>query len=218
MFNTSAASSPRLSFKELLLMCGVLSSLWYVAMNIFVPMQFEGYSYSAQTVSEISAIGAPTRSLWVLTAILYLLLFAAFGWGVLLVADSSRALRVVGWLILADCVINIYWPPMHLRGSEPSLTDTLHIVWTAIAVLLMMGMMGFAVTAFGRKFRIYTIATIVLHVFFGILTSLDAPNIAKNMPTPWIGIWERINIGAFMLWIAIFSVVLLRKERESQSR
>lgn len=37
--------------------------------------------------------------------------------------------------------------------------------------------------------------------------------IDKNLPTPFIGIWERINIGAFMLWIIVLSVLLLRREK-----
>ena len=43
-----------------LLVCGILSSLLYVAMNVFVPMLFEGYSLVSQTVSELSAIGERT--------------------------------------------------------------------------------------------------------------------------------------------------------------
>lgn len=43
---------------KVLLVCGILSSLLYVAMNVFVPMLFEGYSLASQTVSELSAIGA----------------------------------------------------------------------------------------------------------------------------------------------------------------
>ena len=53
------------------LMCGIASSLLYVAMNVFVAMQWEGYSSASQTVSELSAIGAPTRTLWVTLAIVY---------------------------------------------------------------------------------------------------------------------------------------------------
>ena len=79
----------------------------------------------------------------------------------------------------------------------------------------MLIMMGFGVGAFGMKFRIYTIASMVLHLFFGVLTSIEAPNIPTNRPTPWIGVWERINIGIFMLWIAVFAFTLLKLEKES---
>ena len=91
-----------------LLICGILSSLWYVAINIFVPVMYEGYSSISLTVSELSAIGAPTRILWVLLVLLYPLLFVAFGWG-------SRKLRVAGILIIAYSIANFVWPAMHQR-------------------------------------------------------------------------------------------------------
>jgi Protein of unknown function (DUF998) len=84
------------------LMCGVVSSLLYVAMNVFVALQWEGYSSVSQTVSELSAIGAPTRPLWVTLAIAYTALVAAFGWGVLQSAGQTRSLRIVGWLVVAN--------------------------------------------------------------------------------------------------------------------
>lgn len=45
-----------------LLFCGIASSLLYGAM--IGAIRFEGYSHISQTPSELSAIGAPTRSLW----------------------------------------------------------------------------------------------------------------------------------------------------------
>src|SRR5579862_2852664 len=98
-----------------LLVCGVLSSLLYVAMIVFVPMQWEGYRSASQTVSELSAIGAPTRPLWVPLGIAYTFLVAAFGWGVRASARGNRPLRVAGGLLVAYGVIGLAWPPMHLR-------------------------------------------------------------------------------------------------------
>jgi hypothetical protein len=199
--------------KRNLLLCGTLSSLVYVAMNAFIPLLFDGYRYSFHTVSELSAIGAPTRTLWVWSGFFYTLLFTAFGFGVLRSAGDNRRLRVVAALIFAYCAVNFYWPPMHQRGVEPSLTDTLHIVWTSITVILMMLMMGFAAAALETKFRWYTIATMVLLMAFGVVTSLDAPKIPDNLPTPLLGVWERILIVLFMLWVIVFSITLMRKER-----
>jgi len=208
----------KMNLTRILLVCGILSSLLYVAINIFVPMGFEGYSYSAHTVSELSAIGAPTRPVWVVLAMIWVLLFAAFGWGVLKSAAGNRPLRVLGGIILAYCVFNLYWPPMHSRealaAGEGSLTDTLHLVWAGTTVFLMLLMMGFGAAALGKRFRIYTIASMVLHFVFGFLTSLEAPNVKTNQPTPWIGVWERINIGIFLLWVAVLAVMLLRREKE----
>jgi hypothetical protein len=46
---------------------------------------------------------------------------------------------------------------------------------------------------------------------FGILTSIAAPKVQANEPTPWAGVWERINIGAYLLWILVLAILLLKK-------
>jgi Protein of unknown function (DUF998) len=196
--------------RKVLLVCGILSSLLYVAMNIIAAMLYEGYNSASQTVSELSAIGAPTRPLWLLLGIPYTLLATAFGWGVWVSAGRNRPLRIVGGLMVAYGVIGLFWPPMHMRGDEFTLTDTMHIVFAMVTVLLMLLAIGFGAAAFGKRFRLYSIATIVLLVVFGALTGLESPRIAANLPTPWVGVWERINIGVFLLWVVALPIALLR--------
>ena len=197
-----------------LLVCGILSSLLYVIMNVLAAMLYEGYSAFSQTVSELSAIGAPTRTLWVSLAIIYELLVIAFAWGVWQSAVNNRSLGIVGYLLFINGVLGFFWPPMHQRevlaAGGATLTDTLHIVFTAITVPLMMLTIGFGAAAFAKRFRVYSILTLVILVMFGVLTGLDGPNISKNLPTPWIGVWERINIGVYMLWIVVLAIVLIR--------
>jgi hypothetical protein len=31
-----------------------------------------------------------------------------------------------------------------------------------------------------------------------------------NLPTPWIGLWERINISVFVLWVVVLATMLWR--------
>jgi hypothetical protein len=200
--------------RKVLLVCGIASSLLYVAMNVFVPMQWEGYSSASQTVSELSAIGAPTRALWVPLGIAYTLLLTAFGWGVWESARRNRPLRIVGSLMVASGVIGLAWPPMHQRAvlaaGGGTLTDTMHIVWSVVTVLLFVLEIGFGAAAFGKRFRLYSIATMVILVVFGTLTGLDGPRVSANLPTPWIGVWERISIAVFLLWVVVLAVGLLR--------
>jgi hypothetical protein len=73
---------------------------------------------------------------------------------------------------------------------------------------------GFGAAAFGKRFRLYSIATIALLLVFGALTGLEAPRIAANLPTPWVGVWERINIGVFLLWVVALAIALLRVSKE----
>jgi hypothetical protein len=197
------------------LVCGILSSLLYAAMLVFVPMLWEGYSSASQTVSELSAIGAPTRPLWVFLGVIYNLLVIAFGWGVWASSGRNRRLRAVGGLMAAYAVVGVPWmlfAPMHLRGIEPTLTDTMHVVLAMVTVLLMLLAIGYAATALGHNFRLYSIATIAILIAFGVLAALDGPRVAADLSTPLVGVWERINIGAFLLWVVVLAVALLRTQ------
>jgi hypothetical protein len=49
---------------------------------------------------------------------------------------------------------------------------------------------------------------------FGALAGMDIPRIGADLPTPWVGLWERINIYATMLWIGALAVSLLRAQGE----
>ena len=195
---------------SILLACGVAAPLLYAAMNVIGPMQYPGYDWTSQSVSELSAIGTSSRPLWAMLGYAYEALLILFGLGVLQTAGRSRPLRVIRGLLVANAVIGLTWPPMHPRGAGFTTTDTLHIVWTGASLLLFLSIMGFGATALGTRFRWYTIGTIAVHVLFGTLTGLAGPRIAANLPTPWSGVFERINIGAYMIWLGILATLLLR--------
>ena len=55
----------RSTVTKALLWCGIIASVLYIATDMFAATLWEGYSYTAQQVSELSAIGAPTRPLWI---------------------------------------------------------------------------------------------------------------------------------------------------------
>ena len=205
--------------RKFLLFCGVFASLLYIAMNIFIPPLYEGYNWVTQTVSELSAVDAPTRPLWFVLGIIYTLLVAAFGWGIFKLAGEKRSLRIVGILMFFHGVLGLTWSPMHQREvlatGGGTFTDTWHLFMATVTVLLMFLSIGFGAAALGKGFRFYSIATIIVFIVFGVLTFVEAPNVDKNGPTPYIGLWERINIAAFMVWMLVFSNILLGLEMRS---
>jgi len=205
--------------RKALLVCGILSSLFYFALNIFIPMQWEGYDSTSQVVSELSAVGAPTRLSWTLLCVLYTLLVTAFGWGVWESAGRNRYLRIAGWLLVLYGALGILWPvaPMHLRetlaAGGATLSDTMHITLGAVTEIIYLLALGFAAAALGKPFRIYSVVTFIILMVFGVLTFLGAPGVSANQPTPLLGIWERINIGIFLLWVVVLAIILLRADK-----
>ncbi len=203
--------------RKLLLVCGIVASLLYIATTIVPAMLWEGYSYTSQTVSELFAIGAPSRSLVIPLFLAYSVLMIAFGLGVWESAGQKRALRVIGGLLIgreALGIVGTLFAPIHLRGVEATLTDTVHAIITGVGVLIYLLAIGFGAAALGKRFRLYSIATILVLGVFGTLAGLDGPRLAANLPTPWLGVWERINIYATMLWIMVLAIALLRAPME----
>ena len=202
-------------------MCGITAAVLYVAMTLFVGLLWEGYSVVSGVPSELSAIGAPTRPLWMWLGMIYAVLMIAFGWIVWTSASANRALRLAGALLIGHTVIGQFWPPMHQRAvlaaGGGTLTDTLHLVWAAITGVFFFLIVGFGAAALGKRFRIYSIATIVVVLACGAVTGTYASQIQADLPTPGVGVWERISIAGFMAWIVVLAIALLRDPRVCRS-
>ena len=197
---------------RILLFCGALSSLLYLGIDLLGALSWQGYSYSSQTISEMTAVDAPTRSLLTPFYLGYTFLLIAFGAGVRSSSGRKTPRRIAGSLLAAVGFIGLIQPffPMHMRGAEPSITDVGHIVLGAVNVLLLLLAIGFGASEFGRRFRIYSAATIAVMLIFGAWTAFLAPRIPAALPTPYLGAVERVIFAAFLLWIAVFAFALLR--------
>jgi hypothetical protein len=197
---------------KVLLVCGILSSLLYVATDIIAATAlYPGYSFTDQMYSELLAIGAPTRPYMIPLSIMYNILVILFGIGILVSSGRNRTLRIVGIMLVVYGVFSGAGPfvPMHMRGSEATLTDTLHKIDTIVISLLTMLCMGFGAAALGKRFRLYSIGTILILLVFGGLAGLQAPRLGAGLPTPWFGLMERMDIYASMLWVAVLAFALL---------
>lgn len=202
-------------FTRLLLACGIIAAPLFILTDILAAtLLYPGYDYTAQQVSELSAIGAPSRDFWMIMGYPYGLLTVAFGTGVWLVAGGRLNLKLVAVLILLFASNSFAWgwvAPMHMRGSQFTDTDTMHIAFAISAVVLMIGFIGFGAIALGRSFRIYSVVTLALIMSAGALVGTQIPAIAANQPTPWMGLVERISVYGPLVWMAVLGIVLLRR-------
>lgn len=198
-----------------LLICGIAAALLYMGADVFISTQYPGYSYRDQAISELSAIGAPTKGMWTILLILFDPLLVAFGLGVRKVAGHSRSLRITGSLLIVWGLLGLLWYlfPMNMRGAIGSTTDTMHLVMSGVTVLLILLFIGFGSGARGRWFRIYSLATIVVMLVFGTMVGQQAPRVAAQLPTPWMGIMERISVYSPMVWAIVLASTLIRKNK-----
>jgi len=199
------------------LVCGIASSVLYAAMVQLVPIGWPGYDQASRAISELSAIGAPTRHVWIALGMIYTVLVVTFGWGVRAAAGGNRRLRIAGTLIAVYGALGFLWPfaPMHMREVTASgggnFQDVAHIGLGAATEIIYLCALGFAAAALGKAFRAYSIATFVALFVFGALLFRDAPGVGANRPTPLVGVWECINIGLFLAWMIVLAMALLRR-------
>lgn len=204
--------------RQVLLACGILSSLLYVATDVLGGMRYEAYSFTSQAISELAAIGAPSKPFVDPFFIAYDLLALAFGIGVFLAAGGHRALRITATMLMAygaiGFAVSFAGPTffaMHQRGAGSLAGDAPHIILTGVLVFLLLLAMGFGTLALGKRFRVYSFATVLIVIGFGVLTSTFAARLAAGQPTPGMGIVERIDVYSALLWLAVLGIALLRR-------
>ena len=204
-------------YTKALLLCGLLSSLLYIGTDILSGCLYEGYSFSSQQVSELSAVGAPTRKIWLTMSYIWAPLVMTFGIGVFRLHRQKRFLRLTGILLITYGVIGLLWnlAPMHQRGTVELGEDIMHIIFAGAQVLLILSFILLGSKANGTGFRMYSFFTILALLVFGTWTATQASAIAEGQPTPWMGIIERVNVYLSMLWVLVFAVVLLRFEKRN---
>jgi hypothetical protein len=205
-----------------LLGCGVVAPVWWVAMDIVGSLRYPGYSYIDQTISELSAEGAQTRAfMTVLSGIPYTGLMLAFGVGIWTAAGGRRAGRITGAVLIGEAAWGMVGGllfPMAMRGTEETLRNQLHVPYGVGMPILFLSAIGFGSRLFGQSFRYFSYGTVLAMLGFGLLMSVQMSKVAANEPTPWLGLEERINADASMLWIAVLAIALVRAEGTTAPR
>jgi hypothetical membrane protein len=201
----------------LLLGCGVVSSVLYAATDLLAGLRYDGYSFKSQAVSELSAAGAPTRPLVVALFTPYNALVMALGVGVWIGSRATRTGRLAGAMLIASAVVGevtTVFFPMDQRGAEQTLRGSMHPPLTAVMSLLIVAAMIAAARLQGRRFGPYSIGTVLVLVVFGALAARYAPHLEAGEPTPWLGVLERINIYAYLVWVAALAISLTRRRHQ----
>ena len=201
------------SLCSVLLGCGIVGAALYPLSDIFAATRYQGFSYRDQAVSELFAIGAPTSGLVVplFTASSTLLLL--FAVGIWMSANGRRWVRPMAVMMALNSIdALVLWNffPMHMRGVQPTFTDTMHGVLAIDPFLIAALILG--AMAFPGRFRVYTIATILFTTILAISGFAYVPAVIANEPTPWMGIIERTAQYTTNVWYAALAVVQLRTQ------
>lgn len=201
--------------QKILFFCGLLVPFMYIFMYILGGALRPGYSYIADSVSELLSPGAPNKKLLNVLNITFALLYLLFGIGVLnfVMASEHNVLvgRIGAGLIIAVGVASIGSAifPQDATGTPRTLLGTLHLIFVfgfqipgAILSTLLIGIWMNQVGIF-PGFATYSFISTGVIVLSGILAG-------PTMGTPIMGLVERISALAVHQWIFFLAWNLFR--------
>lgn len=200
--------------ERVLLGLGVLIPFWLFFGVWLTALAYPGYSHLDQAMSQLGAQGAPTQgfSAWVNNLPLGVF-FVLFAVGVMRQVRASRLALFSAGLILAHGLASFatgYFPcDQGCAPVEPSFSQQMHnlaglvmflsltlasLLWSFLSKRLL-GSRGFGV--FSLACTVLAVATVVL-----MAQAVEAGH--------WFGLYQRINYGISVLWVAGLALMLLR--------
>lgn len=189
---------------------GILSFLSYSAAVIFSPLAYPGYDWMRQAVSDLSAVNAPSLSLWnklssvynvceVLCCVCVCISFSSL---------KSKTLKIGIYLFaLMELISQIGYKmfPLSDSGFSGSFQDIMHMVVTMVVVMLSIAsLILIIIGGFKTKgFKCYSICAIIC-LSMMMIGALGV----KIVPANYFGIVERFSVIAVTLFNMLLGIFL----------
>jgi len=198
---------------------GLFGVATYLAATALGGLLHPGYSHVRDAISELTASQAAHRGVLGVLYVAYNLLLVAFAWQLSRAWPASRLLRVTFALVVvvsAAGIAQVTAFPQDSTGTPATRAGAAHIALAALSALLCV------VTAviYGIAFRkMYLPRSVWLPAFaVAALLLVMGPIAAVNIGGPRMGLFERFTIGAYLVWVALTSLLLARYASNRLSR
>lgn len=208
----SITTSSSETFLRALLLCGILSAILRVATDIIAGKLWAEYNFASRSISDLTAVGSPTRSFVLPFEIISLVLSVLFAIGTWTLAKDNSLLRITAAMIFGSGVFSLIGTlfPVQLSQSLTTSANKTNTIIIGMSVLLLVLAMGFGTAAYKDWFRIFSIK-----LFFAFLVEdIWATRGIKFSPGgergPLVGVQERTMLWGYLLWVAIPALKLLR--------
>ena len=200
---------------------GIFSFLSYTAAVVFAPLAYPGYQWMAQAVSDLSAANAPSLGLWNQLSAVYnacevvCITVVCIG----MQGKRTRLLRTgIGLFAAMEWISAIGYRmfPLSDSGYAGAFQDVMHMVVTALVVLLSMVSLTVIIVA-GARDRGCRSFGICAAVALGMM--LVGALGMKLVPAAYFGVVERCSVFAATGFNAALGVHLffLSPERNNQN-
>lgn len=194
---------------------GIAGPIIYILAVIIGGMIRNDYNFLYNTISELTLANAPNLILMSAFFGIYNFSLVIFGIGALMdneIAESKKYKAATLMLAIIGVMgLLLLFFPQDPRNAAVTFKGTMHIAIAGISSLLtlisvlLIGL-NFRKVKKMKSFSIYSFISFIV-----ILISGGAAAISVSSNSAFGGLFERITIFAFMLWLIVFSYLILKK-------
>ena len=193
---------------------GIVALLSYTVAVVFSPLDYPGYNWMAQAVSDLSASNAPSLGLWNQLSSLYNIctLICAMMVCAGIQGKGSRLLRSGIYLFTAMewiSAVGFSMFPLSDSGYAGTFQDKMHIISTVLVVMLSIVSLVTLIIA-GVKTKEYRSFGVFAGIALGMmLVGALGMNI---VPKEYFGVVERFSVFAAVGYNAVLGIELFRMD------
>ena len=193
---------------------GIIAPIIFVVTIVVGGLITPGYSHLSQSISELVISGAPNKLYLDISFSINYVLSCIFGFGLFSVFRSkasplNSSTGLVGFVILGVIAVLSFLSSnfftMNLPGTPPTTSGTIHLILVGLesigsmVAILLVGLWFRRVGSSGHS--IYSIVTLLIVFATGIMTL-----VATTQGSSYVGLSERLTIGAFALWSFVIAL------------
>ena len=195
----------------LLGLSGILAAVWMCLGVIYVSRLIPGYSHSNDVMSALGAKGSPASKVHpYINNYPIGTLFFLFGFYLYSNSQSSWLFLASGILVMvhgiSHIIAGIFPCDEDIASNNPSNTQKVHMsagLVMQISLLVAAGIWSFSDISLSAWFRWLSAVCLSASIIFLVLM------VRAMKQDKYVGLYQRISVGALVLWVAILNGVLL---------
>jgi hypothetical protein len=193
---------------------GIIAPIIFVITVVVGGLITPGYSHLSQSISELVMAGAQNKLYLDISFSIDYVFSCIFGFGLFIIFRSkasplNSSTGLIGFIILGVIAILSFLSSnfftMNLPGTPAATSGTIHLILVGLesigsmVAILLVGLWFKKVGLSG--YSVYSIITLIIVFITGIMTV-----VATTQDSAYVGLFERLTIGAFALWSFVISL------------
>ena len=188
------------------LVAALAATLLFISADLVALRQWKGYDYIHQSMTQLAAIGAPTRSWTLPLSIGHDLALLVVGVALWLVAGRNVALRITASLVIVGAITWLVGGLFPARIGETPQRLSPAVILGATAVVASVLAIVFGAAALSGWFRVISVGVLAA---FALLTVLGL-----MQTSPRTGLQERVMAYTTLAWTVLLGVAVMTAQAD----